>query len=150
MVHFSPIMISSRCGNALALVLVVAAGLAVSMFSMHFFVSNRALQVRKTLVGMQQGEAALQGLLDIHHQCLENRPRSQSEKFQLMIQSFEVEIFVEERVSDHSRWIGGQKAGRYQMLDSLHYLAQVCEEKKCWAAAAEEVFSPEQIGRAHV
>lgn len=138
-------MTTFRRGNALALVLVVSAGLAVSMFSMHFFVSNRALQVRKTTMGMKQGELALQALLDVHNQCLASRPDSQSKEFSLKLQDLKAEVFVEERVSDHPRWIGGKHAGKYQMLDSLHYLAQVCEDKKCWVAVAEEVFSPEPI-----
>lgn len=134
--------ISSERGNVLALVLVVAAGLAISMISMHSFVSNRTLQIRRTVDGLKQGEIAMAGLLEIHQSFLQERP-APSSSHSLTIDGLKAEIFIEERISEETRWLGGDKPGKYQMLDSLHYLSQVCDQKSCWVAAAEEVFSPE-------
>lgn len=143
--HFNHTVPIFNRGNILALVLVVTAILAISMFSTHSFISNRTLQVRKTTVGIKQAEIALRALLDIHQECFENRPSSQSFRFTRNMEGFEAEIFVEERIANDSRWIAGKTSGKYKMLDSMHYLAQVCKDKKCWVAAAEEVFSPEPL-----
>ena len=119
--------------------------MAISMISMHSFVSHRTLQIRTTIDGLKQSEAALEGLLKIHERFISNRPHVQSSRYELSINGMKTEIFVEERISEQKRWIGGEKPGRYHMLDSLHYLSQVCENKNCWVTAAEEVFSPEPL-----
>ncbi len=119
--------------------------MAISMISMHSFVSHRTLQIRNTINGLKQGEAALEGLLKTHERLIHQRPQSQSSRYELSVKGLQTEIFVEERISEKTRWIGAENPGRYHMLDSLHYLAQVCENKNCWVAAAEEIFSPEPL-----
>ena len=112
---------------------------------MQSFVSHRTLQIRTTIDGLKHSEAALEGLLKIHERFISKRPHAQSSRHELSINGMKTEIFVEERISEKTRWIGGENSGRYHMLDSLHYLSQVCENKNCWVAAAEEIFSPEPL-----
>jgi hypothetical protein len=114
---------------------------------MHSYVSNRARQVLGLLDGLAQGDAALKGLLKARSQFQDSRPAktSYSTQLKMKIDPYEVEIYIEERVSERTRWIGGRHSGQYRLLDSLHFLSQVCEGKVCWVAAAEEVFSPEPL-----